>query len=496
MKNLKVTIRLDRGVASILSNNPLDGLLAHLYFQKLKREGNFNGDFAQDLPFLEKDEEGFYHISYPEYRVEGIENRSLVKTFDIKTFEKRFEREKLKKMHRNSGSGPWRAHLTTMELSYVREMRFWLRGDRRVIEELLSTLTHIGKKTSNGLGAVSRIIIEETGRDESVVSPEGKLRRHVPANSRYAPGAGALKYMPLTHPYWDQGREELCRIPEVERSVPLLSPGEDHPALDPQKMIAEKFGYKRNFHPITDKRKFKWVENNEKYRCRMCGRIHPEGYLDPERKLIGGNSNDLYTYVFPRSPFLCSYCQYNMGHYMRKLQKDLDRVYGDMGGVIVTEKGVTEINTLANDKSELYDILLSPPKEPFILIGKEYAGTSLVNGTHRAKPTLDAALIAYNYGAMTYYVDPRAVFRALDDWQKITEEATRLKIKFSDDLLFNNLKSEEYQLWYSPKLLGNEWFTARLTEFLSEYDEGTRKVAKTIARRWLKEKKKLAKQKG
>ncbi len=59
-------------------------------------------------------------------------------------------------------------------------VEWYCMGNRRRIAELLSTLTHIGKKREMGWGCVARWEIEPAARDYSVVK-DGVLMRGVPA---------------------------------------------------------------------------------------------------------------------------------------------------------------------------------------------------------------------------------------------------------------------------------------------------------------------------
>lgn len=214
MTNIKIVV-YTYGQA-ILSDNPADGILAKLYFEKLKKEEKFDGDYAQRLPFLEWSDEGFYHISRPLYKNIFIENQTVYKGFDAKEYVDHNDQTKPTKSLFSVASGKFKRSFETFEKSWIDEVVIYARGDFDVIKELLANLRYIGKKNAYGWGRVQKIVMEEMDEDFSVVK-DGKLMRHIPIKSRFLEDvdeknyAAALK--PLFHPYWDRGRERYCAFP-------------------------------------------------------------------------------------------------------------------------------------------------------------------------------------------------------------------------------------------------------------------------------------------
>lgn len=490
MKNLKVTLEMKEGLGVILSENPLDGVLAKLYFEKLKKEKLFNGDFGMRLPFLEFDEEGFYHVSNPLYKVKGITNVTVFKRFDAKEYETTTG-NKLPAGAWNLSSGNYKMHVSSFELSSVEEVVFYCRGDRDTVQDLLKDLRYLGKKTAHGNGKVKNIIVEETEENRSVVFQD-RLMRPVPLKSRYLSEVNekpAARLMPLTHPYWDRGREAMVRIPGTKGKRVLAKGGVL--VENPPRAIAEAFGFKKNYKiEISKHGKFEHIEDNKDCKCKMCGRVQEKGYLDPKSILIENNTNDFYKYIQPRSPFLCDYCYYNYKNYAKKMQKNLDRIYGDMSNILITGKSVESKNLYSDDKTDLYDILMDPPKEPFAVIIKELAGTTPVNGTFSFLPTVDTGLICITYGVENLFVQPEKVFSCIEDAEAVFAYAKQNKINLSEDVLFNRSKTEKYALWYTMSMASDEELSEKMSVFFSKYDKGTRFVAKTILKRYRKEKRK------
>ena len=487
MQNLEVRIELARGLGSMLSQNPLDGVLAKLYIEKLKKEGKWDGDWWTPMPFLQRSEAGYYHVGNPVYRVKGVANYNFYKEFDADEYEK-LTGNTLPKTARSAATGPYKAHIENYELCAVEEVVFYCRGEMEAIGELLSGLKYLGKKSAHGLGKVSRITIREIEEDRSVVH-DGKLMRPVPYDSpirQKLSSRPAVRLMPMEHPYWDRGREVYCMVPNARSESEPFEP--NLLTKNPPRALAEAFGFSRNYKPVQ-KRKIERIENNKTHKCKMCGRVQGRGYLDPKNALIGVNTNDFYAYIQPRSPFLCDWCHYNYSHYMKKLQKRLDRVYGDMSNIVLFEGGFEPGHFNADDKNELYDILIDPPKEPFAVILKQLAGTSAVNGTFAFLPTVDRDYLCVTYGQTNHFVEREKVFACIENGEEILAYAKRLRLNLSDEVLYNRMASAEYARWYSANLAASEGLSALLESWFSTYDRATRFVAKIVLRRWRKENK-------
>jgi len=209
MKNLQVTIKLCS--PAILAKNPLDGLLANLFFARQKEAGTFNGDYQQELKFIERDPDGFYHVSSPIFKVKSINNTTIMKSFDSKEYRDLFPKAKPPKAITNLSSGAFKSHIVKLEQLNVDEVVFFVRGDIDVIVELLGNLRFLGKKSSLGFGEVEKIIIKKIKDDRSVVS-NGVLMRQVPINSKWLDKVSnkedlGAKIDALSHPYWDKKRE-------------------------------------------------------------------------------------------------------------------------------------------------------------------------------------------------------------------------------------------------------------------------------------------------
>lgn len=79
-------------------------------------------------------------------------------------------------------------------------------GDRPQIENLLSTITHIGKKAAQGMGRVNRWQVTPWREDWSVYGEGGRLMRGIPDSNGILYG--------VRPSYWDSRNQVLCKLPD------------------------------------------------------------------------------------------------------------------------------------------------------------------------------------------------------------------------------------------------------------------------------------------
>lgn len=100
-------------------------------------------------------------------------------------------------------SGHFRSYAMPLVIRSAPTLRWWVRGYQPAIERLLSAVSHVGKKISQGYGEVRRWRIEPCAEDWSVVR-EGRVMRPVPRALAEARGwIGTRRWMPVRPPYWD-----------------------------------------------------------------------------------------------------------------------------------------------------------------------------------------------------------------------------------------------------------------------------------------------------
>lgn len=181
MKNLKITARLLDG--RVNSNDGLfnlDSILAYAWMLNHHPDTLQNNDLRienviePDLP-LEKDETGRwkaslgFYIQYGEiieYWHKKINDFDALEYVDFKG-----KRGKI-----NGASGEYKAYRMPQLIRVVSDIEFYCVGESTEIESLLSIVTNIGKKGSQGYGYVKEWLIEEIEDDYSDIGPYGLMR--------------------------------------------------------------------------------------------------------------------------------------------------------------------------------------------------------------------------------------------------------------------------------------------------------------------------------
>lgn len=214
--NMKVIIHLKSSVAMQKRKGAFDSILARLYFSKLEKEGRFDGDYAQKLPFLDETD-GVYHTSFAIFNgVTHFDKEALTKPFDHDMYAK--YGEITTKAGKPKGTvmtrqGPYKDGFYSIERLGVDKIIYYIRGDMEVISELLKELRHIGKKSSLGWGAVDKIEIEKTEKDFSLLK-DGELMRNLPKNNSLGISEGKkIALFRLQHPYWKRTGMVECFMP-------------------------------------------------------------------------------------------------------------------------------------------------------------------------------------------------------------------------------------------------------------------------------------------
>lgn len=118
----------------------------------------------------------------------------------------------------NTASGRYRGYHMPVYYRAARSVRWYVVGEHEAIMELLCGVSHIGKKTSQGWGAVLGWEVERVDHDWSVTGPQGERMRPIPDPV----GEMRIGYRP---PYWLPSRQTLCLMPAEARAVTATTPG-------------------------------------------------------------------------------------------------------------------------------------------------------------------------------------------------------------------------------------------------------------------------------
>jgi CRISPR type IV-associated protein Csf3 len=118
----------------------------------------------------------------------------------------------------NIASGAQKSYRIPMETSRSTgdRLSFYLVGDRDEIADLLSLVTHLGKRRGVGLGRLERWEVKEEGEPWHgfpVLAPDGAALRHLPLDWTGL-GAHLPRYGRLSYPYW-------LKTGEIEIAAPI-----------------------------------------------------------------------------------------------------------------------------------------------------------------------------------------------------------------------------------------------------------------------------------
>lgn len=110
------------------------------------------------------------------------------------------------------GSGQYKAYHMPIFYRATKTITWYCVGDGRRIAELLSTVTHIGKKAAQGWGRVIRWEIEPI-QDDFSIWKEGELMRGIPAEEATGRGLFPLANYGLRPSYYRKKNQALLAMP-------------------------------------------------------------------------------------------------------------------------------------------------------------------------------------------------------------------------------------------------------------------------------------------
>lgn len=106
------------------------------------------------------------------------------------------------------GEGRYRSYRMPVFTRHALYISWYALGSHAGIAGLLPFVTHIGKKTAQGFGAVLRWEVNPALEDHSIIGPGGRIMRSIPSNE------GTLLYG-FRPAYWDRRNQAVCIMPET-----------------------------------------------------------------------------------------------------------------------------------------------------------------------------------------------------------------------------------------------------------------------------------------
>ena len=109
-------------------------------------------------------------------------------------------------------SAKFKAYRMPMVIQLFDRLTWYAVGDPEAVRDLCSTVTHIGKKSAQGLGTVDYWEIRPWPEDWSETR-EGWLTRAIPVVAGLQ--SGRVAQYGIRPPYWHSGHQRVCAMPEV-----------------------------------------------------------------------------------------------------------------------------------------------------------------------------------------------------------------------------------------------------------------------------------------
>ncbi len=218
MQPMKITAVMQDGrVAGTDPWFPLDSILASVWIRRNYPElaylpiQNTHDIITAELP-LEKRGQGdnwYWACSF---------NQSKKLNEYVTHWHKRFDDDKEryldfqdKRGKINTQSAKYKAYRMPLVIQVFDRLTWYAVGDIELVRSLCQGVTHIGKKTSQGFGAVDYWSVEPWLEDWSENGPNG-LTRAIPLKGNMQ--AGNIQKHTIRPPYWLQDNSRVCIMPE------------------------------------------------------------------------------------------------------------------------------------------------------------------------------------------------------------------------------------------------------------------------------------------
>lgn len=214
-QNLRIRAYLQTGVISD-AYLPLDGILYYHLTRELMGvkdlskpgESNVREGANITLPIKKGGPKGdawFYHCSFAQWPANTVEDETFyVKRFDLNHSDMI---DISKKSKVQTSRGQYKAYHLNVFYRHALYVEWYAVGWKDQIEKLLQFCTNIGKKTTQGWGAVLRWEVIEWPEDWSVRGPGNRLMRNVPMR-----GERGLLYG-IRPSYWNERHIFTCKMP-------------------------------------------------------------------------------------------------------------------------------------------------------------------------------------------------------------------------------------------------------------------------------------------
>ncbi|MDD5231130.1 MAG: hypothetical protein PHC43_07360 [Candidatus Marinimicrobia bacterium] len=195
---------------------PLDGILLYHAIREqfghpdiaLPGEDITKGKLKFFLPLAIENEgrkDWFYHCSFARWAPDMREDQqSYCRRFDLKYSDLIDFQGRSQKV--NLSSARYKNYFVKVYYRIASWVEWYALGERAEIERFLPFLTHLGKKSSQGWGAVLRWEVEPIESDWSIRNVNCLPMRAIPAEQGFLYG--------IRPPYWESDNQFICEMPE------------------------------------------------------------------------------------------------------------------------------------------------------------------------------------------------------------------------------------------------------------------------------------------
>lgn len=221
MQPMRITAHMQDGrVAGSDPHFPLDSIIGAAWMRKHHPEAYYNAsshmltnDFiTPQLPFakLGTGDLWYWACSFNQGEKQGEYVLHWHKRFDDQL--EQYIDFGGKRGRINTTSAKYKAYRMPLVVQLFDKLVWYAVGDIDAVRELCQTITHIGKKSGQGLGAVDYWAVEPWTEDWSVQGPEGKLMRAVPLDHVPPNAAGQVRKYGIRPPYWHVDNQAVCAL--------------------------------------------------------------------------------------------------------------------------------------------------------------------------------------------------------------------------------------------------------------------------------------------
>lgn len=217
-ENLRIRAYLQTGVISD-QYLPLEGILLYL-----KTRGKYESDRIETLPnqLNVKDPISDFRLPFESSRIQDkwVYHCSFAQwaspiAYDTQNYAKRFDVGlsdvidfKQRRAAVNTIAGAHKNQFIKVYYRHAEYVQWFARSDKRELERLLPHLTNLGKKSSQGWGAVLRWEVTTVPDDLSLYDSNGNPNRSIP-------NPDSKQWYGYRAPFWLQENQTTCVLPST-----------------------------------------------------------------------------------------------------------------------------------------------------------------------------------------------------------------------------------------------------------------------------------------